>query len=129
MYFDRKINCGSLDGMFYTVIKKKFPDLYNAWWGVSAPFAKRQFPFPGGENFKQIVNRGKSAAKHLLSEISIRSQNILVVSSGSINTVITATLLGLDPDALFATTYFENCGLIKIDTDHFSSDHARWIIN
>ncbi|KKS44515.1 hypothetical protein A2567_01090 [Candidatus Azambacteria bacterium RIFOXYD1_FULL_42_11] len=110
-----EINCGSLDGLFYAIIEKTLSDLFNAWWGTSAPFAKRRLSFPDGESFKQIVNRGKSAAKYLLSEISTRNQNILVIGHGNMNAVIAATLLGLDTNEFFAAIYFQNCGLIKID--------------
>lgn len=124
-----EINCGSLDGMFYAEIKKEYPALFNAWWGSAHPFAKHKYPFPDGESCNQIVYRGKSAAKYLLSEIAARpDQNILVVGHGSMNSVIIAILLGINPEVFFGATYFDNCGLVKIDINHFDSGRARLII-
>lgn len=111
-----EINCGSIDGMYFEELKQKYPALYHAWWGAMAnPNDKHRFPFPGGESFRQIVNRGKAAVKSLKSELD--RGNILVVGHGSMNSVIIGLLLNIRPEIFFSSTYFENCGLAKIDMD------------
>ena len=123
-----EINCGSLDGLKYKKIKQKFPKLYDAWWGT-CNFTKHAYPFPNGENFDEIVNRGKRAVNYL-KEVMVNSLgNTLIVGHGSMNTVIIAQILGLNPETLFSTLYFENCGLVKIDTNHRGNGRARLIID
>lgn len=125
-----EINCGSLDGLLYEEIKLKHPDLYNAWWGDALhPEDKHKFPFLNGEGFSQAMERGDRAVARIKRACEVHQGNILVVGHGSMNIIIVSQFLGLDSEVFFDTLYFENCGLIKIDTDHFGSDHARWIID
>lgn len=127
-----EINSGSLDGFYYDELKQKQPDLFNAWWGIAYPYAKHRHPFPDGENFFQIKNRGKSAVEGLRYAVKLnfrQNNNILIVGHGSMNSVIIALLLGINPESFLGALYFENCSLIKIDMGYLNSGRARLIID
>lgn len=122
-----EINAGNIEGLKYDKIKEKYPAVYDAWYG-NCPMKRKKARFPGGESFGQAVSRAKRFISGRLLFRSVYEGNLLIVSHGGINGIITALLLGIKPEECFSAIHFEECGLLKIKLNGISSELPQLVI-
>jgi alpha-ribazole phosphatase len=93
-YALRELDFGDFEGRPYDEIAQLYPDLYREW--MEHP---TEVHFPGGENFKQVVDRVITVTRELVSLHP--GQHLAFVTHGGAIRIIVADALGVPPNHIF----------------------------
>ena len=98
----REIDFGAFEGLPYTEIEQRYPDLFRAWMAHPTGVT-----FPGGEPFEAMAGRVRDA----LTELRRRrtGQTTIVVAHGGVNRIVLADALGLPLASMFRLAQDHGC--------------------
>jgi alpha-ribazole phosphatase len=90
----REIDFGALEGLTYTEIEQRHPDVFRAWMAHPT-----EVTFPDGEPFVQMAARVERAAAELRHRRAGRTT--VVVSHGGVNRIVLASALHMPLASMF----------------------------
>jgi broad specificity phosphatase PhoE len=90
----REIDCGQLEGLPYSEIRERYPEMYAEWRARLA-----QTRFPGGESYLELHARVTATAAEIRA--AHPGATIAVVAHGGVTRALLADALGLGAEALF----------------------------
>lgn len=87
----REFNLGVLEGMKFAAAAKKYPVQINNFWHHPDRYDPTEIH---GENYAQVIKRGKSFAREMAARFPDPSDKVLAVSHGAALSAIMGGLLG-----------------------------------
>lgn len=89
-----EIDFGDFEGLRYTEVEKRFPEIYEQW--METPTSVE---FPNGESFATMQKRVLQASAELLARHD--GEAFAIVSHGGVNRIILANVLGIADENIF----------------------------
>jgi broad specificity phosphatase PhoE len=109
----REFDLGQLEGLQFSKALTKYPEQVNNLWHHPQNYDGKSI---GGENYCDVIKRGKNFAQEIVSKYSKREQKILVISHGAALGAILGGLLGYSLNNLRQHGGLNNTSLTILET-------------
>lgn len=113
-----EFDLGKLEGMTFDNADKKYGTQVNNFWNSPDKYNGKEL---GGEDYQEVIRRGKDFAKDIFNKYSKPNDKVLVVSHGAALSAIMGGLLGYQLHDIRKNGGLGNTSLSILETDNGKS--------